>query len=98
MESMKNKFADNVWYYFDSIYENKDNLSGYDLDMDKLETFKDFVRDSRNFDTILDVSELLCEYKDIDDAEKELNSLIDVMWKGSDKAQDKLLKGEFICW
>lgn len=95
---MRNKFADNVWDFFDSfVYENKDSLQGYDLDMDKLEEFKDFVRDGRNFDIILDASELLSEFKDIDDAENEANKLIDIMWQGADKAQDKLMKGEFIC-
>jgi hypothetical protein len=93
---MKNNYADNVWSYFEeNIYENKDNLSGYDLDMDKLEEFKEFVTD--NADTVLDASGLLGDYKDIDDAENELNKLVNLMWQGADKAQDKLMQGEFIC-
>ena len=96
---MKNSYADNVWNYFEeNIYENKDNLSGYDLDMDKLEEFKEYVKNERSIDPMLDASGLLEDYKDIDDAYKELDKLVDVMWQGADKAQDKLLKGEFICW
>ena len=41
---MENRYADSVWYHFENeVYENKDNLKGYDLDMNKLDCFIEWL-------------------------------------------------------
>ena len=95
---MRNKYADSVWYYFeDEVYENKYCLKGYDLDMDKLEEFKEWLS-AGGADYVMDTLPMASETDDVELIEKETSKMVDLLIKGADIAQDKLLKGEFICW
>lgn len=94
---MENKYADSVWYNFENeVYENKDNLSGYDLDMDKLDCFVEWLN-ADGVDYVWRTIPIASKTDDVEVIEKEISKAIDLMIKGADKAQDKLMKGEFIC-
>lgn len=94
---MENKYADSVWYHFeDEVYENKDNLSSYDLDMDKLDCFVEWLN-ADGQDYVWRTIPIASETDDVEVIEKEISKTIDLMIKGADKAQELLMKGEFIC-
>ena len=93
---MENNYADSVWNYFENeVYENKDNLSGYDLDMDKLDCFVEWLN-ADGKDYIWRTIPIASETDDVEIIEKEIGKAIDLMIKGANKAQELLMRKEFM--
>lgn len=93
---MENNYADSVWYHFDNeVYENKDNLSGYDLDMDKLDCFVEWLN-ADGVDYVWRTIPIASETDDVEVIEKEIGKAIDLMIKGANKAQELLMGKEFM--
>lgn len=79
------KYADRVFYWFEDnkfARERKDISRSMELMFD----LADYIEDEDNFDSILNASGLLEDYKDIDDAENACEELIVYMTIGLNKA------------
>lgn len=92
------KYADTLWNRFvEYKYENIDGLKGYDLEMDKLDCCKTFLENS-DLDDIAELSGLTSDIKDCDDFTKLADSLVGVMLKGIELAENGLMKQQFGHW
>lgn len=92
---MENEYADTLWNWFiDSKYENKDGLKGYDLEMDKLDKVRDYVKEA-DLDDIAELSGLTNDIKDYNDFKKAAEELVSIMIRGIDIAEKKLMKQHY---
>lgn len=84
------KLCDKIWYYFiDNIYTGPED--------DSLQQVQDCQEWLDNVD-LMDIAEIIpeyCDYKDPDDVEAAAEEIVNMMYKGLDKAEDIILQQEY---